>query len=161
MGHVGDVAQGIVGDPWSRHGNGSIGGPSPAYEVRIVDDDGRPVAPGSAGHLLVRGVRGVSIFKEYFNDPASSAAAFDAEGFRTGDRVMLHEDGFIEFSERAKDVIKVGGEGVAPAEIERVVLQVAGIREAAVVGKRDADMVKCRWRSSSRARATTPRFACA
>src|SRR5205085_743228 len=108
--------------------------------LRIVDDAGNPANPGETGNLLVRGVRGVSIFAGYFNDPAATAEAFDAQGFfKTGDRVTQHEDGFIEFSERAKDLIKVGGEGVAPAEIERVILEVAGIREVAVVAKRDAD----------------------
>ena len=69
-------------------------------------------------------------------DPDATREAFDDDGlFRTGDRVIVWEDGFIQFSERVKDVIKVGGEGVSPAEIERVVLEVPGIREVAVVAQ--------------------------
>ena len=52
--------------------------------------------------------------------------------------MILHEDGFIEFSERAKDQIKVGGEGVAPAEAEEVIAAIAGIKDVAVVAKPDA-----------------------
>jgi crotonobetaine/carnitine-CoA ligase len=133
------VSQGIVSDPWLPQRGGAIGKPSPGYRIRIVDDEGRPVAPGGTGNLLVAGVRGLSIFKEYYANPKATAEAFDADGyFRTGDRVTLHEDGFIEFSERAKDLIKVGGEGVAPAEVERVIAEVAGILEVAVVAKPDA-----------------------
>ena len=133
------VSQGIVSDPWLPQRGGAIGKPSPGYRIRIVDDDGLAVAPGGSGNLLVAGVRGLSIFKEYYADPEATAAAFDADGyFRTGDRVILHEDGFIEFSERAKDLIKVGGEGVAPAEVERVIAAVPGILEVAVVARPDA-----------------------
>lgn len=71
-------------------------------------------------------------------NPQANEEAFTGQGlFRTGDRVIVHEDGFIQFSERAKDLIKVGGEGVSPAEIERVVLEVPGVRETAVVAHQD------------------------
>jgi len=71
-------------------------------------------------------------------DPALDADAFDADGFfRTGDRVTLMEDGWIRFSERASEIIKVGGEGVSPAEIEGVVRAVAGVRDVAVVAAHD------------------------
>ena len=133
------VSQGIVSDPWLPQRGGAIGKPSPGYRIRIVDDEGGPVAPGGTGNLLVAGVRGLSIFKEYYANPTATAEAFDADGyFRTGDRVTLHVDGFIEFSERAKDLIKVGGEGVAPAEVERVIAEVSGILEVAVVAKPDS-----------------------
>ena len=134
------VSQGIVGDPWQCQPGGSIGRPSPAYRVRIVDEEGRLVAPGQTGSLLIGGVRGLSIFSEYFDDPDATREAFDdADYFRTGDRVILREDGFIEFSEREKDLIKVGGESVAPAEIERIIMQLPSVHEAAVVGKSDSD----------------------
>ncbi|MSQ73290.1 MAG: ATP-dependent acyl-CoA ligase [Betaproteobacteria bacterium] len=134
------VGQGIIGDPWLPQRSGSIGRPSPAYGIRIEDDDGCAVEPGGTGNLLVRGVPGVSIFANYVDDARATADAFDEGGyFRTGDRVILHPDGFIQFADRAKDVIKVGGEGVSPAEVERVVLEVAGVRGAAVVARPDAD----------------------
>lgn len=132
------IAQAIVGDPWQPQRAGSIGRPSLGYAVHVLDDDGRPASPGQPGNLLIGGIRGLSLFKEYFMNPQANEEAFTGQGlFRTGDRVIVHEDGFIQFSERAKDLIKVGGEGVSPAEIERVVLEVPGVRETAVVAHQD------------------------
>ena len=133
------VAQGIVGDPWSPQPARSIGRPSMGYRIHVEDDDGRPVRPGETGHLFVGGVRGLSIFRDYFNDERTTAEAFDARGrFITGDRVTLLENGWLEFADRTKDVIKVGGEGVSGGEVEACIMQVAGVREAAVVGAPDA-----------------------
>ncbi len=133
------VGQPIVGDPAAVPRPYSLGRPSPAYDIHILDEDGRPVRPGDVGHLLVGGRRGLSIFAEYDGDAKATAEAFDEHGrFRTGDRVRLHEDGWIQFGDRTKDIIKVGGEGVSAAEIEAVVATVSGVREVAVVGKPDA-----------------------
>jgi crotonobetaine/carnitine-CoA ligase len=69
---------------------------------------------------------------------APAAPAFDSDGFfRTGDRVTLLDEGWIKFSDRASDVIKVGGEGVSPSEIEAVIRGVRGVRDVAVVGAQD------------------------
>jgi crotonobetaine/carnitine-CoA ligase len=79
----------------------------------------------------------LSLFKEYINNPQATAEAYDPFGrFRTGDRVKLLEDGHIQFGDRDKDMLKVGGENVAASEIERVILTVAGVREVAVVAKK-------------------------
>jgi len=134
------VAQPIVGDPAAPPRPLSLGRPSPAYAIHILDDDGRPVRPGEVGHLLVGGRRGLSIFAGYDGDADDDdAAAFDDHGrFRTGDRVRLHDDGSIQFADRTKDIIKVGGEGVSAGEIEAVVARVPGVREVAVVAKPDS-----------------------
>ncbi len=132
------VAPGICGDPNSKPAEGALGRPSLAHEVRIRDPEGRPVGPGETGELTIKGVRGLSIFQVYDGDPAATAAAFDGDGFfRTGDRVTLLDDGWIKFSDRASDTIKVGGEGVSPSEIEGVVRGVKGVRDVAVVGAAD------------------------
>lgn len=132
------ITQGIVGDLHAPQRPRSIGRPSPGLEIRIADDEGLPVVAGETGNLLVKGVRGETLFAGYFGNPEATAEAFDAEGyFRTGDRVTLHEDGSLQFADRMKDMIKVGGEGVSGAEIERVVLAVEGVKETAVVAKPD------------------------
>jgi crotonobetaine/carnitine-CoA ligase len=132
------VAPGICGDPNFGPAEGALGRPSLAHQVRIRNSEGKPVEPGETGDLTIKGIRGLSIFQEYDGDPAATAAAFDSEGFfRTGDRVMLLDDGWIKFGDRASDVIKVGGEGVSPSEIEVVVRGVKGVRDVAVVGVQD------------------------
>jgi carnitine-CoA ligase len=131
------VSHPIVGGPADRAG--SMGRPAPEYDVAVLSDDGVSVGPGESGSLLVRGVPGVSMFAGYLGDDAATAAAYTDDGwFRTGDRVRLDEEGTITFVERDKDVLKVGGENVGAPEIERVLLSVPGVLEAAVVGRPDA-----------------------
>ena len=130
------LTQVVVSNPEQGPLTGGIGRPSLYYDVKVVDDAGRQVRPGEAGHLLVRGRRGLSVFSEYDGDSAATEAAFDDDGFlKTGDRVRLHEDGWYAFTDRVKDVIKVRGENVSAAEVEAAILKVLGVREVAVVGK--------------------------
>ncbi len=131
------VTHGIVGSPHMPNASMSIGRPSPAYEILVLDAGMRPVLPGETGSLYVRGRRGVSLFVGYDGDPEATAAAFTPDGlFITGDRVRLGENGFLYFADRDKDMLKVGGENVAASEIERVIRDVAGVSEVAVVGRR-------------------------
>ena len=109
----------------------SIGRPYPGYTVRIEHENGEHVAPGETGQLLIGAVRGLAIFQEYVDNPKAMAEAFDERGFfRTGDLVTLHEDGWITYRDRIKDMMKVGGESVSASEVEAVVMTVPGVREA-------------------------------
>ena len=136
------ISHGIVSDRHWPSAPMSIGRPAPEYGIAIVDDDTVPlvdanaVGRGGSGQLLVRGVRGLSLFAEYLGNAAATEASFTADGwFRTGDRVDLLDDGSIRFGDRTKDMLKVGGENVAASEIERVVAGVAGVHECAVVAR--------------------------
>jgi carnitine-CoA ligase len=132
------VAATIVGDLLVPSQPGTIGHAAPQYEVAVLDESGTPVGIGETGDLRVRGVPGLSLFAGYLHDEDATRAAFDEQGwFITGDLVTVHEDGSIGYAGRRKDMLRVGGENVAAAEIERVILRVTGVAEVAVVGAPD------------------------
>lgn len=104
-------------------------------EVLVVDDDDRPVASGTPGHLLTRGpytIRG------YYRAPEHNAAAFTDDGFyRTGDIVIERDDGYLTVVGRSKDQINRGGEKVAPEEVENLLLRHPELHDVSVVAVPD------------------------
>jgi steroid delta-isomerase-like uncharacterized protein len=103
-------------------------------EARLVDpDSGRDVPPGRPGELWVRGPR---VTDGYDGDPAATAATITPDGWlRTGDLVAIRDDGQLVIHDRLKELIKVGGASVAPAELELVLREHPAVRDAAVVGR--------------------------
>lgn len=130
---------GVLTDPprgerrWPSVGRVGLG-----YEARVVDDDGREVPSGTVGEIQVRGVPGRTLMKEYFQDPAATAAAIDADGWlHTGDLGYVDAEGWFFFVERRTHLIKRAGESVSPAEVEAVLVRHPGVGEAAVIGVPD------------------------
>lgn len=104
-------------------------------EIRIVDDQGLPVAaPGMQGEIEVRGAH---VMRGYWNDAAATAAALRDGWFATGDLGALGTDGVLTFRDRKSNVVITGSENVYPAEIERVLRDLEGVADAAVVGLED------------------------
>jgi crotonobetaine/carnitine-CoA ligase len=131
------VSQGIIGDALLRNRSMTTGRPAAGYGIRILHPDRTPVAPGETGHLECWGWRGIQLFLEYLGDRQATAESFTPDGwFMTGDRVTLETDGYITFSDRDKDMLKVGGENVAASEIERVIALVPGVYECAIVAQK-------------------------
>ena len=94
----------------------SIGPPYEGIEIRAVDPQGRRVGPDEPGELIVRGF---TVLRRYHRDPQRTAEVLDSDGWlHTGDRGSLDEAGRVTYLGRIKEMIRVGGENVAPAEIE-------------------------------------------
>jgi acyl-CoA synthetase (AMP-forming)/AMP-acid ligase II len=110
----------------------------PETEVRCVDTDGKEVPRGSEGEIWVRGY---NVMRGYFDDPAETAKAVDAEGWlHTGDVGVMDERGYVRITDRTKDMFIVGGFNAYPAEIESLLLQNDALSLAAVVGVPDERM---------------------
>ncbi|CAK7004850.1 MAG: Crotonobetaine/carnitine--CoA ligase [Paraeggerthella hongkongensis] len=116
----------------------SVGRPGLGYEVRIAGDDGVQAAAGELGEIQVKGTRGRTIMKEYYNDPEATARTFTQDGWlRTGDKGYMDEDGWFFFVDRKANMIKRAGENISASELESVLMQHPAIDEAAVIGVPD------------------------
>jgi acyl-CoA synthetase (AMP-forming)/AMP-acid ligase II len=117
---------------------GKIGPLMPNTEGRIVDPEtGADLGPGQAGEVWIRGPQ---VMKGYLNNPAATAATVTADGWlRTGDIGVVDEDGYLEIVDRLKELIKVKGYQVPPAELEALLLKHPNIADAAVIPVRDDD----------------------
>ncbi len=118
---------------------GSVGMPFPGQEARIVDLATRqPLPPGQIGEIQVRGPH---LFREYWRNPAATAAAFTADGwFNTGDLGLVEPDGYFRITGRGRDLIISGGYNIYPREVEEVLEQHPAVAECAVYGVPDPDL---------------------
>lgn len=96
-------------------------------EVAIIGDDAQALPQDKLGEIVVRGP---AVFKGYINDPLATSAAFVDDWFRTGDRGYLDGEKFLHLAGRIKEEINMGGEKVAPQEVERALLEHPAIAEA-------------------------------
>ena len=119
---------------------GSVGIAIPGTEAYVVDEQGRRVPPGAVGELVIRGAH---VMKGYWADPRASDRVLRPGPFpwekvlHTGDLFRTDEDGYLYFVGRKDDIIKSRGEKVSPKEVENVLYELDGLREAAVVGVPD------------------------
>lgn len=109
----------------------------PGYEARFVDQKGNPVDDGVPGELWLRAGDRRMLMSRYLNSPEATANAFDGDWYKTGDIMIRHDDGNIEFLDRAKDTIRRMGENISAKAVE-VVLEVhPDVAAAAVLGVPD------------------------
>lgn len=113
-----------------------LGRPYPGHVVAVVDDDGRPVAPGELGVIAVK--RGNPVLMlGYWNQPQQTAAAYRGDWFLTGDLGAADAEGWISFKGRADDVINSAGFRIGPAEVEACLLEHPAVEQCAVIGVPD------------------------
>jgi len=114
----------------------SIGKPIWGVEVRVVDEQDKPLPPGSEniGEIVIRGH---NVMKGYYGNLAATAEAFRGGWFHTGDLAYADKDGYLFVVDRKKDMLIRGGYNVYPREIEEVLFGHPAVAEAAVVGKAD------------------------
>ncbi|HNQ74879.1 MAG TPA: long-chain fatty acid--CoA ligase [Verrucomicrobiota bacterium] len=113
---------------------GSIGLPLPNLELTIQDDDGRILGPNETGELCVRGG---NVMLGYWNNPAETARALRNGWLLTGDIGYRDAEGYFFITDRKKDMLLVNGINVYPREVEEVIYQFPGVKEAAVIGVTD------------------------
>ncbi len=116
----------------------SMGMPVVGYDVKVVDESGREVPPGTIGELIVKGEPGLTLMKGYFKNPQATAETLRDGWLWSGDHAYMDEDGYFFFVDRKKDMIKRAGENISASEVEETLKQHAAVFDAAVVGVVDA-----------------------
>jgi len=106
-------------------------------EMKVVDEQGKEVPPGTVGEMVVQGVPGRTLMKGYYKNPEATAQTIQDGWLYTGDNAYMDEDGYFHFVDRKKDMIKRGGENVAAVEVEYVISLHPKVQEVAVVGVPD------------------------
>ncbi len=121
-----------VRGPWKA---GSIGVPIDGVEMSVQDETGKILAPGETGEVCVRGE---NVMQGYWNQAEETAKVMREGWLLTGDIGHRDADGYYYITDRKKDMLLVNGINVYPREIEEVLYQFPGVKEAAVIGARDA-----------------------
>ena len=113
---------------------GSMGKASPQYNVKLVDHDGNPVAPGEVGEIVIDISKGapVGLFTEYYRDEEKTKEAMHDGFYHTGDTAWQDEDGYFFFVGRVDDIIKSSGYRIGPFEVESVIMELPYVLECGV-----------------------------
>jgi acyl-CoA synthetase (AMP-forming)/AMP-acid ligase II len=112
----------------------SCGKPAPGMAIRVVDGEGRALAPHEVGEIQIRGA---TVMKGYWNKPDATRKSIAENWFATGDAGFFDEDGYLYIHDRVKDMIVSGGENIYPAEVENAVFGHPGVADVAVIGVPD------------------------
>ena len=115
---------------------GSSGEVTPAFEAKIVDDEGRPVPVGEVGNLMVKGDANAPY---YWNKHEQTKRMMQGEWLKTGDTYYCDAEGYYWYCGRSDDMLKVGGLWVSPIEIENTLMEHRAVLECGVIGATDSD----------------------
>jgi acetyl-CoA synthetase len=127
--------------PWMEPRPGSMGKPSPGYDIDLLNDNGEPCEVGEEGQIVVRTDKRkpVGMFSGYYRDPELTGTVWCDGVYGTGDMAWRDEDGYYWFVGRADDLIKTSGYRVGPFEVESAMLEHPAVMECAVTGVPDPD----------------------
>lgn len=123
-----------VEDPAHEWLLGTAGRPVPGVDVKVVDDEGREVAIGQAGEIILRGP---NVMKGYLKKPEATADAIRNGWYHSGDVAIRNPEGFITIVDRKKDMIISGGENIYTTEVENVIMRHEAVLETTVIGVPD------------------------
>ncbi|MEO8955057.1 MAG: AMP-binding protein [Ktedonobacteraceae bacterium] len=118
---------------------GSMGKPSPGFDLSVIDDDGNELPPNKEGDIAIRvkPQRPTWMFKEYWRNPEATNACIRGDWYITGDRAYKDEDGYFWFVGRADDVIISAGYRIGPFEVESALKEHPAVAESAVIASPD------------------------
>jgi acetyl-CoA synthetase len=117
---------------------GSMGKPSPGWQVELHNEDGKEVKVGEEGSLAIKiDPKPVGMFMQYYHNPEANENVFRNGYYYTGDRARMDKDGYYWFVGRDDDVIKASGYRIGPFEVENALIEHPAVVEAAVVGSPD------------------------
>jgi acyl-coenzyme A synthetase/AMP-(fatty) acid ligase len=118
---------------------GSMGKPSPGFDLAVIDQDGSELPPNKEGDIAVRVKphRPLGLFQEYWKNPDAMTRSFKGDWYLTGDRAYQDEDGYFWFVGRADDVIISAGYRIGPFEVESALVEHPAVAESAVVASPD------------------------
>jgi acetyl-CoA synthetase len=127
--------------PWMEPKPGSMGMPTPGYDIRIVDENGNPCEAGIEGEIIIRTdqAKPLGMFNGYYRDPALTRSVWSDGVYRTGDMAWCDEDGYFWFVGRSDDVIKSSGYRIGPFEVESALMEHPAVLECAITAVPDPD----------------------
>jgi acetyl-CoA synthetase len=126
--------------PWFSPRPGSIGKPSPLYNIDIIDDNGESCPPGSEGRIVIRDLDKQlppGLFRGYYRDEEATRRVWHDGIYETGDVAWRDEDGYYWFVGRSDDVIKCSGYRIGPFEVESALQSHRAVLECAVTAAPD------------------------
>ena len=127
--------------PWMTPKPGSMGKPTPGYNIEIVDEAGNPCEAGNEGEIVIRTAKSkpVGMFNGYYRDDQLTASVWRDGVYRTGDMAWRDEDGYFWFVGRSDDVIKSSGYRIGPFEVESALMEHPAVLECAITAVPDPD----------------------
>lgn len=126
----------IANFPWIEPRPGSMGKPSPKYDIKLMDNEGNLCDVGEEGEIVIKAIpdKPPGLFNGYYRDEEKTKEVWGGDYYHTGDTAWMDEDGYLWFVGRNDDIIKSSGYRIGPFEVESAVLSHPAVLESAITG---------------------------